>query len=1194
MKKQHRTPRNAARATRLKLLPTLWLSCGFFVQPAGAATYFASNQATLLAAIASANADGDPSSTIYLTALVTISSPAPVLSVTKNLAILPNPSTTFYLLVNGGPLTAAISDGVTLEMGSRLFTNGGAVGARRLIVSGLGTLALSGANTQIKSGIQVDTGHLRMEGGVQMFSSFSDADDGLILTRDNTTLTVTGANTGYSSNGNAIIGSANGVALDVLNGARFNTLTANAELLVSPLTTDHATITVSGANSRINAANTFQASHGQGTIDVLDQALLDVNRDFILGGTLSGASSTGRFDVTVSGAGSRLYTSVSGNYVTALYNGSLSVLDGGVFEQRGNIGTTIAAGDGNQFDVVISGAGSSFLAAGDVTLGTGANATGTVTVADGASFSVGGGTGTLTMTGGSAGSAAELNVGGGVGRAATAAGSVSASVIAFGAGADAVNFNHTEAAYVFNPVITGHGVVNHTGPGTTILTANSDYTGGTFITAGTLQLGNGGATGSIVGNVANDGVLAVNRSDAYTLQPLVTGSGQLHQIGTGTTIIDTAQAYTGGTLISSGTLQIGNGTTVGSIVGDVTNDAILAINRSDNVILGGVISGTGQLRQIGSGTLTLTQANTYTGGTALKTGRIDVSHNQALGTGTLSMDDGTTLGFIANGLNIGNDVFLTGNNDPVIDTGVFDGTLSGSITGAGFLTKQGTGALTLTGANTYTGATNVGQGTLRAGVAGTFSAASAHAVAPGSTLDLSGFNQTIASMNNAGIVSTVGSTAGTTLTVNGPWVGNGGTLRLATVLGDDASVTDRLVLDGATAVASGNTTLEIVNLSGLGAQTTGNGIEVITALNGATTTAQTTRDAFSLAGASIGAGLYDYSLFAGDASGAGENWYLRSTSVRRQGPLFAALPEQLRQSGLAMVGNLHLRMGDETSSSVDGPRAWGRLISSERDISQAGMVSPRSVGRLTGFQAGTDLWASQGWQTGIYVGQLEGDTRVEGDLGTGAGRQAVGSTSLRNQYLGGYATYRHDSGLYADAVMQLARNDYTIKPSGLAASVGKGTSWLASLEGGQSFAISPQWQVEPQLQLVYQRMDMDEVDIPNAIVWQDLDAGWLVRAGVRLTGQLTTPAGVLKPYGRLNFYRSSGGTDVANFTAPGGATTGIVSRMGGSSSALDIGATLSISPATDLYAEFSKLWSSGGNSRTRGGVNASVGVRVRW
>src|SRR5690606_26450272 len=123
-------------------------------------------------------------------------------------------------------------------------------------------------------------------------------------------------------------------------------------------------------------------------------------------------------------------------------------------------------------------------------------------------------------------------------------------------------------AQTYNGVIRETGAVQQLGGGTTILTGANSYTGGTTISAGTLQLGNGGATGSIVGNVVNDGMFTFNRNNSYTFAGLISGTGALSQIGTGTTILTADNLYGGGTTITAGTLQIGNGGTTGSILGN--------------------------------------------------------------------------------------------------------------------------------------------------------------------------------------------------------------------------------------------------------------------------------------------------------------------------------------------------------------------------------------------------------------------------------------------------------------------------------------------------------------------------------------------------------------------------------------------------------------------------------------------------
>ncbi|MBO9517395.1 MAG: autotransporter-associated beta strand repeat-containing protein [Porphyrobacter sp.] len=197
---------------------------------------------------------------------------------------------------------------------------------------------------------------------------------------------------------------------------------------------------------------------------------------------------------------------------------------------------------------------------------------------------------------------------------------------------------------VQNGTIAGSGSLNKAGGGVLLLTADNSYAGGTTISAGTLQLGNGGTTGSILGDVTNNGALVFERSDAQTFGGAISGPGTLTQGGAGTLILTAANSYAGGTTISAGTLQLGAGGTSGSIVGSVANEGTLIFNRSDDVSFAGLISGSGSLEQAGSGATELTAANSYLGATTISAGTLKINGDQSGATGLTTAMSGGRLG----------------------------------------------------------------------------------------------------------------------------------------------------------------------------------------------------------------------------------------------------------------------------------------------------------------------------------------------------------------------------------------------------------------------------------------------------------------------------------------------------------------------------------------------------------------------
>ena len=114
--------------------------------------------------------------------------------------------------------------------------------------------------------------------------------------------------------------------------------------------------------------------------------------------------------------------------------------------------------------------------------------------------------------------------------------------------------------------------------------------------------------------------------------------------GAGTLILAGANSYTGPTTVTGGTLQIGAGGAGASLASpsvSLSSSTTLAFNHSDSITYGGVITGNGGLAKQGAGTLTLVGANTYSGGTTLSAGQLNLNNASALGAGTFTISGGT-------------------------------------------------------------------------------------------------------------------------------------------------------------------------------------------------------------------------------------------------------------------------------------------------------------------------------------------------------------------------------------------------------------------------------------------------------------------------------------------------------------------------------------------------------------------------
>ena len=232
--------------------------------------------------------------------------------------------------------------------------------------------------------------------------------------------------------------------------------------------------------------------------------------------------------------------------------------------------------------------------------------------------------------------------------------------------------------------LTGSGSLTKNGNGTVTLLGSNNYGGGTIVNGGTLA----GTTVTLQGDILDNANVTFNQSTTGTYSDTISGSGSLTKAGSGTVTLLGDNGYTGGTIITGGSLH---GTTV-SLQGDIHINASNANVTFDQAVNGSYtnnITGSGSLTKDGGGTLTLLGDNGYTGGTTVSGG-------------TLS---GTTV-------SLDGDISVAAGAHVELDQSA-PGTFVGEITGGGSLIKDGTGTVTLSGTNDYSGGTTVDAGILQ-------------------------------------------------------------------------------------------------------------------------------------------------------------------------------------------------------------------------------------------------------------------------------------------------------------------------------------------------------------------------------------------------------------------------------------------------------------------------------------------------
>ena len=679
------------------------------------------------------------------------------------------------LQIGNGSNTGSLGGGNVTNNGGLVFNRNNTISVNN-VISGSGSLTQNGTGTLVLTGANTFVGAAILSAGTLSAATDANLGDTNALIFDGGALQVTGTTLNNFGPHTPVFNDGKTVGLDVANAGNIFTVSQILNQGTGGLTkSGPGTLVLTGTNTysgttTVNAGvlqvGNGGASGSLGSGNVTDNGILVFNTSSAV--TLPGGI-VGTGSLAQSGTGTLTLTGPNAyGGTTTLNTGTLSlgastaigtgtlIINGGALDSA--LPNLVNAGNNPQSwnaDFTFAGTNSLNLGTGAVAM----SATRTVNVSAntltvGGSISGAGliktGSGTLLLSGvntfagaailsaGTLSVGADTNLGSangltfdggtlqitGTSLTSYAAGFIGSHAVTLTNGKTvSLDINNAANTFTISQILNqGSGGLTKLGAGTLVLTAANTYTGTTSLSAGVLQVGNGGSTGDLgSSNVVDNGSLIFNRSGAITVSNAISGTGSLTQAGPGTLTLTAANTYSGATTMSAGTLSVGADSNLGSgnaLVFDggalqITGVALnnfglhtptfntgktvgLDIANAGNIFTVSQIlnQGGGGLAKLGAGTLVLTGTNTYSGITTVNAG-------------ILQIGDGSSTGNLGSG-NVTNNTSLIFNSSGA-------STVSGVISGNGSLSQIGTGTVTLSGTNSYTGATTMSAGTLSVG-----------------------------------------------------------------------------------------------------------------------------------------------------------------------------------------------------------------------------------------------------------------------------------------------------------------------------------------------------------------------------------------------------------------------------------------------------------------------------------------------